>query len=113
MKFGRGIGKGSSGLQTDPHTDSGKGIRLGQNFARRVLGRQFGVTLHWPLDANSRVAPQQAALVLGVPVVCSLVEKLGRFAGDNKAMRKTRRNPQLALIVRRQLNPHPFAEVRR
>lgn len=74
MKSGRGTGKGSSGLQTGSHTDSGKGICFSQDLTRRILGRKFGLALNWPMDANSRVAPQQAALVLGVPVVCRLVE---------------------------------------
>jgi hypothetical protein len=36
------------------------------------------------MNANNRVTPQQAALVLGVPVVRGLVEELSRFAGDDK-----------------------------
>ena len=51
--------------------------------------------------------------MLGVPVVRGLVKKLSCFAGDDKAMGKARWHPQLALVVCRQFNAHPFAEVGR
>ena len=113
MTSGRGIGKGSSSLQTDPNSDSGKGIRFGQDFAHCILSRQFGFTLNGPLNTDVGVAPQEAALVLRVPVVRRLIEELGRFAGDHKAMRKPRRYPQLTLVVCGQFNAHPLAKVGR
>jgi transposase len=73
----------SSGLQTDTRTDSSKDIRFRQNLACRILGRQYRRAIHWPLNPNGRVTPQQAALMLGVPVVRRLIEKLRRLAGDH------------------------------
>ncbi len=97
----------------DPHTDLSKGIRFSQDLARCILGCQFRRAHRWLLNANGRVTPQQAALMLGVPIVCGLVEKLSRFAADDKALDKAGLHPQLALIVCRQFNAHPFSKVGR
>ena len=66
----------NSGITSGPRTDSSKDIGLGQDSAHCIICCQFGLTLHWPLNANGRIAPQKAAFMLGVPVVRCLIEEL-------------------------------------
>jgi hypothetical protein len=48
--------------------------------------------------------------MLVVQVVCGLIKKFQSLTGDDKIIGKSRRNVQLALVMCRQFNIHPFSE---
>lgn len=76
----------SGGSPIDHFSDSSKAISLGQDLSRCVLRCKLGLTIHRPLNTDSRIASQQTALMLRVPVVCRLVQKLGRLAGHHSGV---------------------------
>ena len=98
--------KDSENRLTHKNSDS----PLRQQLARLILARQpRRPTLQRPFDTQGRVVPADAALVFGAVVVGGFVEEVGLFAKRQKAVRKTRRYPQQALVVFAEFDAHPLA----
>lgn len=55
---------------------------------------------HMPVDANCRVIPCQAALIVRVPEVANLIAEFRFVAQHKETMRKAFRNQELLLIFR-------------
>ncbi len=51
-------------------------FRLGQSLPNLVFGREFRLQTWWPGDADARVVPGNAALVLGGVVIGGFVQKI-------------------------------------
>src|SRR6266702_4314928 len=68
-------------------------LGVGQALAGRILRGQQRLEVNRPLDADRGIVPDDAALMLGKPVVRSLVEKLGGFRQHHETVRETRRHP--------------------
>ena len=62
-----------------------------------------------PLDAKIRIVPDHADFVPRV-VVGALVLEVGDFREHNEAVRVSRRNPELSLVVLRKDDTNPGAE---
>src|SRR5450830_1019973 len=67
-------------------------LGISKQFTIGVLGREQRCRFSAPIDTDRRVVPQNAALVLGHPVVGSFVEEFRILASYQKTMRKARRN---------------------
>ncbi len=65
-----------------------------------------------PLNRQIGIIPDQAAFMFWSPIVSCLVETLGKFREGYESVSKTDRNPQLALVVRRQGHADPMSEGR-
>lgn len=75
------------------------------------LGK-YGLRLERPLDADVRIVPDDAALVLRGPVVGGLVKEFRRFRKHQKTMCKPRRNPHNSFVLGRQHFADPSPECR-
>ena len=90
-------------------------LTLRQHLPRHILDRQqrrTGQQVQRPRNAHGRIVPGQAALELRGVVIGGLVQEVRRVAGDQKAVGKARRNPELAVVLFGQFDPDPLAEGR-
>src|SRR5437868_5180722 len=84
-----------------------------QSLAGRILRGEQRLEIDRPFDSDFGIVPDDAALVLGEPVIGRFVEELGGLRQDDESMRKTGRHPQLLVVVVRQHHTDPLAEGRR
>lgn len=110
---GKGQGKTDSNAITKPERASGEKFGVGQGLALRVLGGDDGGGLQLPVYAQRRVVPADAALVLRVPVVGSLVQEVRALGQHDEAVRKAFRYPQHELVLGGQFLRHAPAKGRR
>ena len=62
-----------------------------------------------PLDADFRIVPSHAALIVRMPEVVDFVAKLCFITQNQESMRKTFRDEKLLLVLGRQGNTIPLA----
>ena len=63
-----------------------------------------------PIDGESRIAPEHAALVVGRVVIGRLVEEFGGLREGQETVGEARGNPELLLVLRAEYLADPWAE---
>src|ERR1700693_3722896 len=76
-----------------------------------LIGQGRG--LYTPVDSDTRIVPQDAALILRMVKVTALVKELGGLAQNQIAVREPGWHVHLAPILRRKYPALPLAEMRR
>ena len=79
---------------------------------RVSLGRRISLIFSLyirPLNANLRVIPSQAALIIVMIKVIALITEFRFVAQDEEAVRKSLRNQELLFVLRRQRHAIPFS----
>ena len=82
---------------------------LGKAHTIFIFFGEYGV-FQRPGDVQFRIVPAQAGFHFGVIVFRTLVMEMGKLAENGKAVRKTGGDPELVLVVRRELASVPLAE---
>ena len=84
---------------------------LERRVLRILLGKErLEAVAHRPLDADFRIVPHEATLVLRVVEAGALVDKRRRLAEHHEAVRKAFGNVELLLVLGRKYDTFPLAE---
>ena len=83
---------------------------LVQQFAGEVFGRELGLALQRPFDADCGVIPQQGVLGFGVVVVGAFVNEFGLFTQYIEAVGEAFGHPELVFVFGGEDGAGPLAE---
>ena len=81
-----------------------------QQFAGEVFGREFGLALQRPFDADCGVVPQQGVFGFGVVVVGAFVNEFGLFTQYIEAVGKAFGHPELVFVFGGEDGTGPLAK---
>src|SRR6187551_658321 len=82
----------------------------GKRRALRIFRRYLRRAFERPADAQRRVVPAYAPLVLRRPIIGSLIEKFGTLREHHESVRKAGRNPHMALVFGGEVIAGPLPE---
>jgi hypothetical protein len=100
-------------ILSTPTKDSVEPPRRRQHRRSHILrGQQRHDPQIGPGDADGRIVPAHGPFACGRVEVRGLVEKVRAVAGHDKPVREARRDPELAVVLARQLDPDPLTEGR-